>query len=68
MGPSWPFKTHVLKGHVVCMFAVRTTKDPLGLEGWAAVFDLNTYFRILVTGEGAAVKHGKGYFLLGWGK
>lgn len=43
----------------VCMFALRKTEGWQGLQGRPEIFDLNTYFHILVMSEKAPVKRDK---------
>lgn len=64
-----PLSTLHLQGNVcplvhvfVCMFSLRKTEDWRGLKGRPEIFDLNTYFHILVMSEGAPVKRDKACF------
>lgn len=44
------------------MFAPKERKDRQGPAGRPEIFDLNTYFHVLVLSEGAPVTHGKACF------
>lgn len=64
-----PLSTQYLPGGVcplvhvfVCMFALWKTEDWQGLEGWPEIFDLDTYFHILVMSERAPVNRDKACF------
>lgn len=44
------------------MFAPKESEDRRGPEGRPEIFDLNTYFHVLVLSEGAPVTRGKACF------